>query len=66
MGKQAPIDMRAIFAELFGSFMLGFVAVNSGGIAFYSTGTLFAAIIGTGVISQAHFNPGITTTYMIT
>ena|ERR1719264_1064826 len=59
------MNWRHLFAELYGTFVLNFVVCASYGFNFAVGPALFIAIVSSGMISGAHFNPAVTTSIMI-
>ena len=57
--------IRRLFAEAIGTFLLLFGVGVSGGEPFAVGGTLLCAMVVTGFVSGAHFNPAITTGIMV-
>ena len=59
------MDWRHLVAELYGTFVLTFAVCTAFGYPFAVGPALFVAIVSSGMISGAHFNPAVTTSIML-
>ena len=59
------MNWRHLFAELYGTYVLTFAITVSFGLNFAVGPAIFIAIVSSGMISGAHFNPAVTTCYLL-
>ena len=59
------LNWRHLFAEVYGTFVLNFGVCAAFGENFSVGPALFIAIVSSGMVSGAHFNPAVTTSIML-
>ena len=59
------MNWKHLFAELYGTFVLTFGVTIAFGLNFAVGSALFIAIVSSGMISGAHFNPAVTTAVLL-
>ena len=59
------INWRQVITEIWGTYVLTFAICLLKGDPFGVSATLFCTIIGTGNISGAHWNPAVTTAFIL-